>query len=745
MKPTPSARCVLLLTILLLLLNSGSSQTSLRTERKITVFDEGMVAPDGLWLTRAAFGNTLTPKGPCIKVHKGYIFVTRYQGGMENRRVWLSRKKIGEGDWQHIQFPHRHVMFRGDQHLPEEEQRGDAHNNIAIGISAKDDTIHLLYDMHSYDPNDFPDDYFNYSYSIKGAAVVSDAQWSSDLFYPKQNYLNAGAVTKDSSAYYNVTYPGFINAENGDLIVKWRVGGDKSAKMYLSRYDGNSWGDPKVWNNTTGANTTGYYGDFRIFNGRMFSCWHRRTASDQNLGYENNRGLYLAICEDDTGLGSWSNVLGNTFALPLLNLEPFKIGEPSQPGERMSFSPSFVVTESGAFHARVTVGNSSQHWFRKQPADHFKVETGIPDGDMYTLGGRVYVIGLEGNRPIILSTPAGAHDWSEDYRMTSGTTYSHGESILVDGSIYFYLMKDGSADSRPIYVLRFDLSDTPGEVDPGNRGEVMEFNPVADGSLNPGFSSTQIRVERGNASRTGFFKFDLSGITGPVTAAELRLRCEGDGGSGPMRLYTASHNNWAEDNTGQLPTVLARIGELNQTYQVGNWYTWTLDDHVITGTGTYAFILQHEQSGSDAWFGSRESGSAPVLMVTVDKRPYAIWRDRQSWGASATENRNEDGDPDSDGMPNQMERAFGLNPTVPNERFPRGLIGRNGNGDGLIATFSYPKGEEPFSFEIQYSPDLKTWSNLDGISEIYEAAIGWYHQIVVNCQTGFYRMIIEEL
>lgn len=43
-----------------------------------TLFDEGMVAPDGLWLTRARFGKTLTPKGPCIQVYKGYIFVTRY-------------------------------------------------------------------------------------------------------------------------------------------------------------------------------------------------------------------------------------------------------------------------------------------------------------------------------------------------------------------------------------------------------------------------------------------------------------------------------------------------------------------------------------------------------------------------------------------------------------------------------------------------------------------------------------------
>ena len=44
----------------------------------ISMVDEGMVAPDGLWQTRLAFAPTLTPKGDCIKVHQGYIFVTRY-------------------------------------------------------------------------------------------------------------------------------------------------------------------------------------------------------------------------------------------------------------------------------------------------------------------------------------------------------------------------------------------------------------------------------------------------------------------------------------------------------------------------------------------------------------------------------------------------------------------------------------------------------------------------------------------
>lgn len=77
---------------------------------------------------------------------------------------------------------------------------------------------------------------------------------------------------------------------------------------------------------------------------------------------------------------------------------------------------------------------------------------------MYAVGDRVYVIGLEAGRPVIMSTEAGTDNWQEEFSLTAGLKYSHGVSILVDGSIYYYLMKDGTADKRPIYVLRFDLN-----------------------------------------------------------------------------------------------------------------------------------------------------------------------------------------------------------------------------------------------------------------------------------------------
>ncbi|MBN1864088.1 MAG: BNR-4 repeat-containing protein [Victivallales bacterium] len=443
--------------ILLLILATTAAMTQLSdavaSDSKITMVDEGMVAPDGLWLTRKAFANTITPKGDCMKIHKGYIYVTRYQGGMDNRSVWLSRKKIGGKEWRHIKFDHRHVMFRKDKHLPEEEQRGDAHNSIAIGICPKDDTIHLLYDMHAYTPKDFPEDFFNYSYSREGAAVVPDEEWTENLFFPKQNYLNKDVAARKPTAYHRVTYPEFILTPNGDLLAKWRVGGHTSAWMHFSLYDGKKWSDPWKWNDQPCEKVTGFYGDFSIMNGCIYAVWCRRTISDSEIGYRNgNRGTYIAYCEDPSGRGDWTTLDGSkTFPLPLRDLEPFKVMDTQD-------RASFVVTPSGAQHLLGTdKEGTSRHYFQKKDEDQRSEISSVGGG--IPIAGRLYQIGLENGRVIIRSAEEGTNDYRVDYQQKSGRAYNHGVVQQHGNSLFYYLMqkKPVSHDARPIYVLRFDI------------------------------------------------------------------------------------------------------------------------------------------------------------------------------------------------------------------------------------------------------------------------------------------------
>ena len=175
--------------ISLAIAGAAKTKNAIAGNREVVMTDEGEVASDALWLTRYAFGPGLNANRNSILVYKRYIFVAWYQGGMDNRAVILSRKKIGGKKWRHIKFPHRHVMYRGDKNLPENKRRGDSHNTIAIGISPKDDTVHLIYDLHAYRPQDFKDAYFNYSVSKKGGATASDEKWQLKLSRSQTNPL----------------------------------------------------------------------------------------------------------------------------------------------------------------------------------------------------------------------------------------------------------------------------------------------------------------------------------------------------------------------------------------------------------------------------------------------------------------------------------------------------------------------------------------------------------------------------
>lgn len=434
------------------------AQTGEATGPAINFVDEGQVTSRGLYLTRAAFGRHINARDPTICIYKGYIFVGWYEGGFDDRSVWLSRKRIGQGEWQHIAFPHRHVMFRKDKHLPMNERRGDAHNWVSIGICPKDDTIHLLYDLHAYSPRDFEDDYFNYSHSKKGAAIAPDDQWNSDLFGPKQNYLNADV---ERSSYYRVTYPRFWTTDTDHLVVSWRVGGTHNAWMHFSEYDGEGWSAPRPWNNTRGDKQVGFYGSFTPINGRLYARWTHRSSELRAAGFPiGGQAVYAAYCDQLNGDSPWFNLAGEKFDLPLTDLERFKVVEARSPELKASNGPAFVTPTGDVqlvFRAgeEVTVATlaKGESSFRIDKIDGPAMGGGVLHGDT------LYAIGLEDGKPVIRSTPFGANDWQEAYRFTGRHRFTHGAAKVHGRSIFYFLqqIKPSQADARPLWVFRFDL------------------------------------------------------------------------------------------------------------------------------------------------------------------------------------------------------------------------------------------------------------------------------------------------
>ena len=164
-----------------------------------------------------AFGPQISAHGDCVATYKHYVFMTWYKGGKNTRNMMLTRYNTITGSMATIEFPHRHTGFRNIWWI------GESHNTIGIGVSPKDGTIHLLFDMHAYSqtrPSDgsLANDYFRYSYSEKNVADVSDAEFTLDKFVEESSgdytHLSLNGVV-NYNAFSEFTYPKFFLNNEG--------------------------------------------------------------------------------------------------------------------------------------------------------------------------------------------------------------------------------------------------------------------------------------------------------------------------------------------------------------------------------------------------------------------------------------------------------------------------------------------------------------------------------------------------
>lgn len=157
----------------------------------------------------------------------------------------------------------------------------------------------------------------------------------------------------------------------------------------------------------------------------------------------------------------------------------------------------------------------------------------------------------------------------------------------------------------------------------------VTFTPVADtyvqsdtASTSYG-TSTQIVVDNSPVRRS-FLRFTVSGVSGVVTGAKLRLRTiSGNSGSNVGGTFRRmSNTTWSETGTtwNNQPAIdgatLGTVGAVS-----GNtWYEVDVTA-AVTGNGTYSFGAT-STSGDGAYYDTRESGAdAPQLVVTTGTTP----------------------------------------------------------------------------------------------------------------------------
>ncbi|MBD5780075.1 BNR-4 repeat-containing protein [Pelagicoccus sp. NFK12] len=424
------------------------------------------------------FGNALVPHGDCIKTFKQYVFLTWYRGGKEDRHVMLTRLDTDTGKQVTIEFPHRHTGYVNKWWI------GETHNTIAVGISPKNGTIHLLYDMHAYRPGftddgAFDQDYFRYSYSIPDAATVPDEDFNLDLFMksPDGDYkhLTMDGV-ENAEVWGRLTYPTFFLNDEGDLFMYMRKGSAYNGRYFICKYDGESkWNEP-IYFNVDNANqhgldfTYGVYGRMKYADGKIRVAFQRRN-NDRQDRYIYQNGVYYASSDNPNGKDDWKNHKGEPFELPLADPSFIKVYEP---GDYVATTQKdmvhmvgyfdFNVTDRGDEHIISRVRDNENdvtkfhHAYRASGESDFTVTTDFAGGvELYAAGNYILMITLKDGRPFVQRTEGGTNHWQTVYEPTSGRIFDKGIPHISNGKLYYYLKEPGSGDTRTTYLQIIDL------------------------------------------------------------------------------------------------------------------------------------------------------------------------------------------------------------------------------------------------------------------------------------------------
>lgn len=470
---------ILCIFFLFTYLHSNYAQVKLELEMKISdkgLYFDGKKRSSSTLNTNEPgfdyfFGTRITPHGDCIEKFGDYLFLTWWEGGESSKQVMLSRLNIKTQVLETVRFPHIHV---GYQH--KYPHIGDSHNTIAVGICPLDSTVHLLYDMHSYSKTSYPDDYFNYNISLKGAAGVPDGEFTIDLFKPRQTYLN------NNYNYSDITYPNFFINTKNELFVWFREGGNNNGMFKFAKYDGNSWGAFTNFStlnakNSGSAYNWGLYGDLKFVAGK-FRVGFLKRMSYNNDKYVYNNGFHYAYSDDPEGKTMWYNYKNEPVSLPVIKPESIFFYEPgdivTNGGANtvyMSSGADWTVTDSGSVHfitrVKSLVDNVTKnvHAFKKAGDEAFTISTNFPGGTLYAVDGdRVFLMGLNNSKkPYIYSTEGGTNNWTKLYEASSGKNFRHTSVLLADKKLFLYLMESKSGSAQPIYLQMYDLglSDDP--------------------------------------------------------------------------------------------------------------------------------------------------------------------------------------------------------------------------------------------------------------------------------------------
>ena len=176
----------------------------------------------------------------------------------------------------------------------------------------------------------------------------------------------------------------------------------------------------------------------------------------------------------------------------------------------------------------------------------------------------------------------------------------------------------------PTPTSLFTPTHTPTPTATSSSGStVSTFTPSADAYVrspdptgNYGTATTLRAYQNGSSLTSSHLRFSVSGITGPVQTAKLRLYVTDASSTGGGTLYQTVDNSWTETGinyTNQPSTTGSALATLGPV-STGVWIEIDVSSHV-TADGVYTFGLLGNSSDV-AHYASRETLNRPELVVT---------------------------------------------------------------------------------------------------------------------------------
>jgi PKD repeat protein len=200
-----------------------------------------------------------------------------------------------------------------------------------------------------------------------------------------------------------------------------------------------------------------------------------------------------------------------------------------------------------------------------------------------------------------------------------------------DGSIDATQQNASFVYSAPgTYSVKLTVSNTSGVnsltktgyITVSSAGVMLTFNPTDDSFVRSNFpdehngSLVTLRSYKKSPIEThSYLKFAVSGITGTVTSAKLRLFVV-DPGPAAGTLYPVADTTWTEGaiTWANRPALGGTSIATGGAATLGTWVEFNLGS-TISADGTYTFALAGASTDA-AWFSSKEGANSPQLVLT---------------------------------------------------------------------------------------------------------------------------------